>query len=243
MFTRLTKRLIHLDAFPKLEKNYQVATGSGGFLTLFVSAILAYLVFSELSQFLRINQTFEFLVDQSPLKGAGAHGLLINVDVTVGMPCQYLRADVLDASGESLPVRDQLVATPTIFETRGAKQFRSLKPSPKDDLNVKKILREAQGRGDYLKRPTINSGSKPDAQEACQIKGTVSVNKVSGMLHITALGHGYMGQHTPHEVMNFTHRIDKLSFGVYYHGLVNPLDNSAEIADEPFAMFQYFINV
>jgi len=32
--------------------------------------------------------------------------------------------------------------------------------------------------------------------------------------------------------MNFSHRIDKLSFGRDYPGLVNPLDNSLEYATE-----------
>ncbi|KAJ3393880.1 hypothetical protein HDU84_000843 [Entophlyctis sp. JEL0112] len=76
------------------------------------------------------------------------------------------------------------------------------------------------------------------------IKGHISVNRVAGMFHITALGHGYMDlKHVPHEAMNFTHRVDKLSFGIDYPGLVNPLDSSLEIADGYFEMFQYFVSI
>lgn len=32
-------------------------------------------------------------------------------------------------------------------------------------------------------------------------------------------------------VLNFTHRIDELSFGQLYPTLINPLDNSVEIAE------------
>lgn len=32
-------------------------------------------------------------------------------------------------------------------------------------------------------------------------------------------------------VLNFTHRIDELSFGEFYPNLINPLDNSMEIAE------------
>ena len=33
------------------------------------------------------------------------------------------------------------------------------------------------------------------------------------------------------KVMNFTHRIDEFSFGTHYPRLINPLDNSVEIAE------------
>ncbi|KAJ1567341.1 hypothetical protein HK405_006319, partial [Cladochytrium tenue] len=81
-------------------------------------------------------------------------------------------------------------------------------------------------------------------QDACRIRGDVVVNKVSGMLHFTALGHGHMdAHHVAHDALNFTHRVDRLSFGKFYPGLVNPLDHSLEIANEHFEMFQYFVSV
>lgn len=59
---------------------------------------------------------------------------------------------------------------------------------------------------------------------SCNIHGSVYVNRVMGLFHITAGGHGlfvlyitpgYYGPHTPHDLLNFTHRIDELSFGIY----------------------------
>jgi hypothetical protein len=41
------------------------------------------------------------------------------------------------------------------------------------------------------------------------------------------------------KVLNFTHRIDEFSFGTHYPSLVNPLDNSVEIAEA--RMFSYYI--
>ena len=53
------------------------------------------------------------------------------------------------------------------------------------------------------------------------------MTKVQGSFHITARGHAYMDAiHAPHESINFTHRIDELSLGMRYPGLVNPLDKT-----------------
>jgi hypothetical protein len=60
---------------------------------------------------------------------------------------------------------------------------------------------------------------------------------------IVAAGHGYYGQHTPHELMNFTHRITELSFGKHYPGMINPLDKSYEFTASKFATLKYFINI
>ncbi|KAJ3280466.1 hypothetical protein HK104_000650 [Borealophlyctis nickersoniae] len=90
----------------------------------------------------------------------------------------------------------------------------------------------------------VQHGSAKDGQsQACRIHGSLNVNKVMGMLHFTAPGHGYMGKHVPHEAMNFTHRIDKLSFGHHYPGLTNPLDRTVEYANTKMTMFQYFVAV
>ena len=79
--------------------------------------------------------------------------------------------------------------------------------------------------------------------KACRFLGSFNAQKVAGMLHVTALGHGYGGMHVDHSLMNFTHRIDRLSFGPLYPGLKNPLDHTLEVANEPFGNFQYFLAV
>ncbi|KAJ3122236.1 Endoplasmic reticulum-Golgi intermediate compartment protein 2 [Nowakowskiella sp. JEL0407] len=75
------------DAFPKLEKNFQQATSSGGFLSIAVFVFLSLLVLSEFRTYLNKQQIFEFLVDQTR---SHDHALQINVDVTVAMPCKCM---------------------------------------------------------------------------------------------------------------------------------------------------------
>ncbi|EIE78685.1 hypothetical protein RO3G_03389 [Rhizopus delemar RA 99-880] len=105
-----------------------------------------------------------------------------------------------------------------------------------DPKYINEIIRAANGKS-YDHQIAKDMG-------ACRIYGSLKVNKVASNLHITSDGHGYASRvHTSHEVLNFTHRIDELSFGEFYPNLINPLDNSMEIAETHFEMFQYYLSV
>jgi hypothetical protein len=78
---------------------------------------------------------------------------------------------------------------------------------------------------------------------ACRIYGTFEVKKLKGNFHITPLGHGHGGHHVDHGLMNFTHRIDTVSFGKHFPKLVNPLDNSYSIVKENMEQHKYFISI
>ncbi|KAG0168386.1 hypothetical protein DFQ30_004813 [Apophysomyces sp. BC1015] len=89
---------------------------------------------------------------------------------------------------------------------------------------IHEIVKAASGKK-YDERIAADMG-------ACRIFGSIRANKVAANLHITSLGHGYHShEHTEHSLLNFTHRIDEFSFGQFYAGLVNPLDNSVEVAE------------
>ncbi|KAI8821795.1 endoplasmic reticulum vesicle transporter-domain-containing protein [Fimicolochytrium jonesii] len=236
MLDRFVRRLSHIDAFPKVQRNIQQPTGSGGLATLLVGVLLAYLTLSEFAQYRAVTQDYEFLVDQTRSNGKADLGLQINLDLTIATPCQQLRADVLDYSGTTLGVSHQLESKEVVFSTKGTRLFRDVSGKDKG-VNVHKIVGQAK------KAEKEDASAHPNDGAACRVTGALKLAKVSGMLHFTALGHGYAGGHTPHEVMNFTHRIDKLSFGAYYPGLHNPLDRTLELAKTPLDMFQYFIAV
>ncbi|KAJ3172616.1 hypothetical protein HDU88_005945 [Geranomyces variabilis] len=227
-------RLLRFDAFPKVQKNIQNATGAGGLLTLFVGLLLAFLAASEFAQYRTVNQEYEFLVDQ---QRSGELSLQINLDITIAMPCTQLRADVLDAGGVTLPMTKDLTSHAVTFHAKGTKRLADA--MAKDHIDVHKIV----GKADRKHKDKGSTAQGEDSNTACRITGALRVNKVSGMLHFTALGHGYLGGHTPHNMMNFTHRIDKLSFGQYYPGVHNPLDRTLEVSRTSMDMFQYFIAI
>jgi hypothetical protein len=78
---------------------------------------------------------------------------------------------------------------------------------------------------------------------ACRLHGSFKVHKIAGMFHITALGHGHGGAHVDHDRLNFTHRVDRLSFGPLYPGLKNPLDHTLEVSKTNFENYQYNLAV
>lgn len=71
------------DAFPKVESGFVKRTGSGGILTLVVSAVLCILVMGEIKEYMTTRNDYQFHVD--PLIN---HRLQINLDITVAMPCE-----------------------------------------------------------------------------------------------------------------------------------------------------------
>jgi len=78
----LRMQLKEFDAFPKVEADFVRRTGSGGILTLIVTAILCILVVGEIGEYMTLRNDYKFLVD--PLIN---HELQINVDITIATPC------------------------------------------------------------------------------------------------------------------------------------------------------------
>ncbi|CDW96686.1 hypothetical protein [Sporisorium scitamineum] len=71
----------------------------------------------------------------------------------------------------------------------------------------------------------------------------MEVKRVTGNLHITTLGHGYLSmEHTDHKLMNLSHVIHEFSFGPYFPEISQPLDSSVETTDKHFTVFQYFVS-
>ncbi|KAI9209862.1 endoplasmic reticulum vesicle transporter-domain-containing protein [Polychytrium aggregatum] len=228
----MSRRFLRFDAFAKIDGPYKSNSALGGVLTLIVALLSIVLVTSELATFLKIHQDYEFLVDQQRHQT-----LQINMDLTIAMPCEYLRGDVLDASGGFLHLGNGFRMTPVIFHTHGVSYYGKKAAS---NLNIVKAVAQANK---FYADPDLQVSPGDNPARACRVQGSINVQKLAGMLHFTALGHGYNGAHVAHEAINFTHRIDRFSFGISYPGLVNPLDRSLELAESHTDMFQYFISV
>lgn len=182
--------------------------------------------------------------------------LQINLDVSIAIPCMFLRVDVLDLTNTRLSVSDKIKKESVIFKSlEGTKKLTDSWDGYEGDVsdivdganrqswsewwndgttkeNVKFDFNKAREKGEPLPGP-----------EGCRIHGSIYVQRITGMLHITSSGHGYGGIHTPHEAINFTHRMDHFSFGKRYPGLKNPLDKTYEIDNSRSTMFQYFLAI
>ncbi|KAK3392122.1 endoplasmic reticulum vesicle transporter-domain-containing protein [Sordaria brevicollis] len=242
------------DAFPKSKPQYVTRTTAGGKWTVFISFISLILFWSEASRWWRGSESHTFAVE----KGV-SHSLDINLDIVVKMKCQDIHINVQDAAGDRILAASKLHRDPTVWQHWV------------DNKGIHKLGRDAQGRvntgegylqghdegfgeehvhdivalgrkrAKWARTPRL-WGATPDS---CRVFGSLELNKVQGDFHITAKGHGYMefGQHLDHSAFNFSHIISELSYGPFLPSLVNPLDQTVNVATANFHKFQYFISV
>jgi Endoplasmic Reticulum-Golgi Intermediate Compartment (ERGIC) len=84
-YSSALRKFSELDAFTKMETNVATkATSSGGFATVFITFWLLYLTLHEVSMYWRIQQSYEFVVDQTRMTD---HALQVNFDIIVKMGC------------------------------------------------------------------------------------------------------------------------------------------------------------
>ncbi|KAJ2676577.1 hypothetical protein IWW42_000452 [Coemansia sp. RSA 1085] len=230
--------IARLDAFSKVDSAYQARSPSGGFLSVVVLLAMALMAASELRDFMRYRQTHEFAVDTDIQQA-----LQVNFAMVVAMPCALMRVDLLDASGSSRSLNIGTLMQPVSQKQAFALgSSRSGSMHPVADMHVHDIIAEAR-RSRQMPQENMPTtvGKLEDA--ACRIEGSTMVNKVAGLFHITAHGHGYGGAYVPSHMMNFTHYIEELSFGQLYPNLDNPLDNTLHVASDHVADFRYFISI
>ncbi|KAL9245162.1 hypothetical protein vseg_018842 [Gypsophila vaccaria] len=103
---------------------------------------------------------------------------------------------------------------------------------------------------DQCKREGFLQKIKEEEGEGCNIYGSLEVNKVAGNFHFAPGKSFYHAGVIVHDLMafqkesfNITHKINRLTFGDYYPGVINPLDGVHWTHDAPNGMYQYFLKV
>ncbi|KAJ2812232.1 hypothetical protein H4S07_001539 [Coemansia furcata] len=232
MAGRWLNSLHRYDAFQKVDHAHQARTSSGGVLSVLALLVVVVMLAAETREYLRYRHTHSFAIDSQVQQK-----VQINLALTVAMPCSFLRVDVLDASGTSENMRSSLALLPVSQRVAFAGVGPARSVNRASAMHVHDIFALAN------RRRGKNAGAGDAKGTACRIEGEVLVSKVSGLLHITAHGHGHGGAYVPRHMLNFTHHIDELSFGPLYPSLVNPLDNTRHFSNHSVAAFHYFISV
>jgi hypothetical protein len=77
-----------------------------------------------------------------------------------------------------------------------------------------------------------------ELKDACRVHGSMTLNKVAGNFHIAAgksvplmRGHAHLTTLFDDNESNFTHRIDKFSFGDPHGSIIQPLEGDEQITD------------
>ncbi|TDH09888.1 hypothetical protein EPR50_G00090160 [Perca flavescens] len=249
---RLTKKkaltlVKELDAFPKVPESYVESTASGGTVSLIAFTLMAVLAFLEFFVYRDTWMKYEYEVDKD-----FSSKLRINVDITVAMRCQYIGADVLDLA-ENMVASDGLKYEPVNFELSPEKRLWHMTL-----LHIQERLRVEHALQDVLFKAAMKgappaehqSEGNPTTLNACRIHGHLYVNKVAGNFHVTVgksiphpRGHAHLAALVSHDIYNFSHRIDHLSFGEVVPGIISPLDGTEKVSAESNHMFQYFITI
>ncbi|KAI4501515.1 hypothetical protein M0802_003392 [Mischocyttarus mexicanus] len=244
------KTVKELDAFPKVPEPYVDKTAVGGTFSIFTFCIIAYLVISEISYFLDSRLQFKFEPDtdfDAKLK--------INIDITVAMPCGRIGADILDSTNQNLVGFDTLEEEDTWWELSPEQRshFEALKHMNSYLREEYHAIHELLWKSNQI---TLRSEMPERTHEpsytpdACRIHGSINANKVAGNFHITAgkslplpRDHIHISAFMTSKDYNFTHRINKFSFGGPSPGIVHPLEGDEKIADSNMLLYQYFVEV
>ncbi|WCJ42004.1 Endoplasmic reticulum-Golgi intermediate compartment protein 3 [Euphorbia peplus] len=102
---------------------------------------------------------------------------------------------------------------------------------------------------DQCKREGFIQAVKDEQGEGCNMYGSLEVNKVAGNFHFApgkSLHHSHFEANdvlNAIHMYNISHTINKLSFGDYFPGVINPLDGSPWVHEKPNGVQQYFLKV
>ncbi|CAF3446911.1 unnamed protein product [Rotaria sp. Silwood1] len=235
-----------LDAFVKVENDFKQPTTTGGTISIITIIVVIGLSIIHIATFQSNILKYDYDVDwdhDSKLK--------INVDMTVAMSCSLIGSDVLDITNTNPLESGKLDEEDTWFELspRQQKAFNRLQTGYKlirqQYHAIHDLLWLSGHTIEQLPEREVKLDRKPDA---CRLHGTLEVNKLAGNFHII-LGNENAEDSTKTfrvlkaQSLNFSHRIDHLSFGLPTPGLIQPLNGDLKIASSGSQIFQYFLEV
>mmetsp|Transcript_34206 Transcript_34206/g.89757 ORF Transcript_34206/g.89757 Transcript_34206/m.89757 type:complete len:360 (-) Transcript_34206:62-1141(-) len=246
---KVAEVITRLDAFPKTMDDAKETSSSGGAATMFAALLIVVLVGSEVMYYSGTEVQYKYEVDRDFRRD-----MKMWIDITIKMKCEHLGADYVDVSGNSSEeIIRGLQMEPSHFE---------LAPNQKEWLETFHAAKAHMGsRGldslqRFLKVEDRASTLMPEASselagetDSCRIHGAIPIAKVAANFHITAgksihhaRGHAHLTHTVPPNEINFSHRIDRLSFSDEEVG-GHTLDGDTQAADEHTMMYQYFIKV
>ncbi|GFU17392.1 endoplasmic reticulum-Golgi intermediate compartment protein 2 [Nephila pilipes] len=244
------KNVEKLDIFPKVQEEYTQPTTSGGTVSILSFIVIIILVYTEIHYYSSSQLRFEYSVDHdidSKLK--------INVDLTVAMPCSKIGADILDVTNQNTQSFGELEEELTHFELSEPQRaqwdtMQKINLYIREEYHAIQDLIWRDGYSNILKGFPSGSNKPVGQPDACRLRGSLVVNKVSGNFHITAgkhiphpAGHAHISAFLRDSDYNFSHRIERFSFGEPTAGVFDPLEGDEKVASSNFYIYQYYLKV
>uniref|UniRef100_A0A182NZR9 Endoplasmic reticulum vesicle transporter C-terminal domain-containing protein n=1 Tax=Anopheles epiroticus TaxID=199890 RepID=A0A182NZR9_9DIPT len=236
-----------LDAFPKVKEEFVQPTRVGGTLSLISRLVILFLIYHEVSYYMDSRLVFSFVPDtdlQSKLK--------VHIDLTVAMPS--IGADILDSTNQNVFSFGILQEEDTWFELCPSQRVHFDYMQHHNSYlrneyhSIAEILYKSDHAVVYSMPERVIIPKKP--HDACRIHGVLTLNKVAGNFHITvgktihfSRGHIHLNSIFANTQTNFSHRINRFSFGDHTAGIIHPLEGDEKLFDNGLVMMQYFIEV
>lgn len=223
------------DAFPKVTSTYSVRSSEGGFTTIVLAVICVVISWVYFAEYIDGMEHMSFHVDPTI-----QHQFQVNLDVTVHMPCEAISVTAADNSRD-FTLLDRVIELEDVV--MDVSQDQSINSNEKKDI-FNHIYKQAKRRSKW-KATTRQRKDKNKAPDACRVYGSFPMNRVRGIVQILAKGYGGYPERRvlQPDQFNFTHYIDELSFGDFYHEIVNPLDGVLAVATEKVPFYQYFLSI
>jgi len=181
--------------------------------------------------------------------------LKLNVDMTIAMPCDLIGADILDKTNTNAFMFGRLREEPTWWALEEAQrnhfdEVQRLNQYLREEYHqLQDILWKSGYSKLYADMPARRDNLHTE-KDACRVHGTLTLNKVAGNFHVTAgkvlpiMGaHAHMTGFMEKGDYNFSHRIERLSFGEDHAGIIQPLEGDEKLTDINLMNFQYFIEI
>lgn len=245
------KAVKELDGFPKIPDTYVKQSAVGGTFSVLSFCLILYLAIAETQYFLDSRLQFKFEPDNDSIDAK----LKVNIDITVAMPCSRVGADILDSTNQNLMGFGTLEEEDTWWELTPEQRshFDSLmymNSYLREEYHaVHELLWKSNQLTLFSEMPKRNNDPN-HTPDACRIYGSLDVNKVAGNFHVTAgkslslpRGHIHISAFMTERDYNFTHRINRFSFGEPSPGVIHPLEGDEKIADHNMMLYQYFVEV
>ncbi|GJN08020.1 hypothetical protein PR202_ga25904 [Eleusine coracana subsp. coracana] len=229
----LWSKLRNLDAYPKVNEDFYSRTLSGGLITIISSLAILLLFFSEIRLYLYSATESKLTVDTS--RGERLHINLLQFDITFpALPCSLVAVDTMDVSGEQhYDIRHDIIK-------KRIDHLGNVIESRKDGVGSPKIERPLQKHGGRLDHNEVYCGSCYGSEESddqccntCEEVRDAYRKKGWALTNVELID-------------QISHKINKLSFGKEFPGVVNPLDGVEWIQDHSnglTGMYQYFVKV
>ncbi|CAH6718618.1 ER-derived vesicles protein Erv41p [[Candida] jaroonii] len=226
-------RVKTFDAFPKVDSQHTVRSDRGGFSTILTVFLTLVIIWIEIGGFLGGYVDHQFIVDDQIRTN-----LLINIDMLVAMPCDFIHTNVVDITddrflaGETLNFEGTRFFLPEMFKINNEN-------TEYETPDLDHVMQENLRAEFSIEGQRMNQGAP-----ACHIFGSIPVNQVSGEFHITAKGFGYRDrQSAAPQNLNFSHVISEFSFGTFYPLIDNPLDFTGKVTEENYQAYKYYAKV